>query len=330
VGDQLVVGVIAPWLGRDLGWLTSIDARLHVIDGREDGSARDSLLGDADVLLVGYPVPRVLAAKAPRLRWVHHTQAGASNLHASDLWSSDVLLTSSRGHVATVAIAEYVLAGAFHFARGMYEATAGGEARGFGENRAADHLRVLHGATMGVIGLGGIGREVGRLARAVGMRVVAIRRSAVATQRNVDGVTLLLPPDRLLELVAQSDVIAVCAQLTEETRGMVDHSVFDVMQRHAILINVARGEIVDEEAMVLAIREGRLRGAVLDVYDGELDGCPPRPELSELPQIVLTPHISGRGDPGGAESARALFTENMRRFLAGRTMINVIDRRRGY
>jgi phosphoglycerate dehydrogenase-like enzyme len=320
--------VVAPNLGRDLSWVAEIDPRVRVIDGNDLGSERDEVLAQAQVLLVGFPVPSVLVARAPGVRWAHHTQAGVSNLHASDLWSAPVLLTSSRGHVAASAIAEYVMAAAFYFSSGLAEATAQKHAGEF--TRAGYDLATVAGSTMGIVGLGGIGGEVARLARAAGMRVVATRRSALSPAQDVDGVDLLLPPDRLAELAAQSDVVAVCAQLTAQTRGLIDGRVLAAMRPGAILVNVARGEVVDEDALVRALQQGRIRGAVLDVYEGELEGRPPRRELVELPEVVLTPHISGAGERSGRERAKDLFAENLRRFLDGRTLINVVDRERGY
>jgi phosphoglycerate dehydrogenase-like enzyme len=320
--------VVAPNLGRDLTWVGEIDPRVRVIDGNDAGPGRDAGLAEAEVLLVGFPVPGELAARAAGLRWAHHTQAGVSNLHASDLWSSSVVLTSSRGHVAATAIAEYVIAAAFHFARGLHEAT---RQKGSGEFTSAGYdLRTLTGSTMGVVGLGGIGGEVARLARAVGMRVVATRRSAGAPQENVDGVDLLLPAEQITDLAAQSDVVAVCAQLTDQTRGIVDARVFAAMEPGAVLVNVARGELVNEEALVRALQQGQVGGAVLDVYAGELDGRPPRRELVELAQVVLTPHIAGSGDTAGRERAKDLFAENLRRYLDGRPLLNLVDRNRGY
>lgn len=246
--ETVPVLVLAPSLGRDLGFVAEVDPRVRLLEG-------EAGLGEAEVLLVGYPVAPDLAARAPRLAWVHHTQAGVSNLHGTDLWRSEVTLTSSRGSVAPTGIAEYVLAAAFHFLRGLHEA---GRQKAAGEfSRAGYELATLAGATMGVVGLGGIGGEVARLARAVGMRVVATRRSAGAPRVDVDGVDLLLPADRLAELAAQSDVVAVCAQLTAESRGLVDARVLAAMKPTAVLVNVARGEVVDEDALVRALAAGR-------------------------------------------------------------------------
>jgi glyoxylate/hydroxypyruvate reductase len=333
--DEVNVAVIAPVLGENLSFVSDVDPRVRVFDANfaARAAARDSgrlaaILAEAEVLLVGYPVPENLAALSPRLVWAHHTQAGVSNLAGSDLWASEVTLTSSRGAVAATAIAEYALAAAAHFARGLHEATrqkAGGQF-----TRGGYQMRTLRGATMGVIGLGGIGREVARLARAAGLRVIGTRRSVTAPRPDADGADLVLPAGRILEVAAGSDFLVVCSQLTAETRGFIDASVFAAMKPDAVLINIARGEEVDEDALVDAVTAGRIRGAVLDVYDGELAGRPPRPELVALPQILLTPHISGSGDPAMAGPLRRLFADNLRRYLDGQPLLNVVDRARGY
>jgi phosphoglycerate dehydrogenase-like enzyme len=327
---------MAPILGADLSYVTDVDPRVRALDANQAAGRRPALapadvgglLAAADVLLVGYPVPGGLAALGPRLAWAHHTQAGVSNLAGSDLWAAPVTLTTSRGVVGATAIAEYVLAAASHFARGLQEGTR--QKRDGVFTTDGYELVSLRGATMGVLGLGGIGREVARLARAAGMRVIGTRRSAAAPAADTDGADLVLPARQILQVAAESDFLAVCSQLTPETRGLVDDRVFAAMKPGAVLINIARGEEVDEDALISAVTSGRIRGAVLDVYDGELAGRPPRPELLDLPQILLTPHISARGDAGLADPIRALFAENLRRFLDGLPLLNVVDRDRGY
>jgi len=340
---EVNVAVIAPILGRDLSFVSDVDPRVRVFDanfaarGRWAGAGGPAapgsdplagILAQAEVLLVGYPVPENVAARSPRLVWAHHTQAGVSNLTGTDLWGSEVTLTSSRGAVAATAIAEYVLAAAAHFARGLHEAARQKAAAQF--TREGYQMLTLRAATMGVIGLGGIGREVARLSRAAGMRVIGTRRSVTAPLPGADGADLVLPAGAILEVAAESDFLVICAQLTAETRGFINAAVFAAMKPGAVLINVARGEEVDEDALVGAVTAGRIRGAVLDVYAGELAGLPPRPELVALPQILLTPHISGSGDKQLAEPLRRLFADNLRRYLDGQPLLNVVDRARGY
>ena len=325
------VVVIAPNLGSELAWLTDVDPRLEVLDGNELAQDIDSgkpLLEDAEVILLGYPIPDGIVERAPHLRWVQHTQAGVSNLHGTDLWDSQVILTSSRGAVAATGIAEYVIAGVYYFARGLGEATRQKAAGEF--SRGGYTLRSLTGATIGIVGLGGIGAEVARLARAAGMRVVATRRSVASPKRDAEGVDLLLPADKVAELAAASDFVAVCVMLTPATEKLIGAEVLAAMKPHAVLINIARGEVIDEDALIEALQTGRIAGAVLDVYAGELAGRPPRRELVEFPQVVLTPHISGRDDPSGDEPVRRLFAENLRRYLEGQPLLNLVDRSRGY
>jgi phosphoglycerate dehydrogenase-like enzyme len=330
--NEVNVAVIAPILGRDLSFVTDVDPRVRVLDANSATRGRSDLLAgiltQAEVLLVGYPVPEDLAARSPRLAWAHHTQAGVSNLVGTDLWRSNVTLTSSRGAVAATAIAEYALAAAAHFTRGLHEASRQKAAGEFTRN--GYRMLTMRGATMGVIGLGGIGREVARLSRAAGMRVIGTRRSVTAPLPDADGADLVLPAGRILDVAAESDFLVICSQLTAETDGFIDASVFAAMKPDAVLINVARGEEVDEDALVDAVTAGRIRGAVLDVYAGELAGRPPRPELTGLPQILLTPHISASGDTKMAEPLRRLFADNLRLYLDGQPLINVVDRARGY
>jgi phosphoglycerate dehydrogenase-like enzyme len=331
VQQKLRVAVIAPNLGSDLGWLSDLDPRLEVLDANalaQDIDGSKPLLERAEVILLGYPVPRGILERAPHLRWVQHTQAGVSNLHGTDLWDSPVTLTSSRGAVAATGIAEYVIAGAYYFACGLQEATRQKAAGEF--SRRGYALRTLTGATIGIVGLGGIGAEVARLARAAGMRVVATRRSVASPQRDAEGADLLLPAGQLAELAAASDFVAVCVQLTPATQGMIGAEVLAAMKPQSVLINIARGEVIDEDALVAALQADRIAGAVLDVYAGELAGRPPRRELVELPQVVLTPHISGLGDSTGSEPVKRLFAENLRRYLDGQPLLNLVDRSRGY
>ena len=323
-GDVVVLDGNDAYLAelRDGGWSFAAPSRPWT------SGERAELLAGAEVLVVGYPVPLDLASRMPRLRWAHHVQAGVSNLHRTDLWSSDVVLTSGRGTVSVRAIAEYAIAAVLHFARGLNEAA--GQKRAGSFTRRGYRMRTVEGATMGIVGLGGIGTEVGRLARSLGMTVVATRRSIDEPQHDVDGADEVLPADRLLEVAARSDYLVVCSQLTEETRGLIGADVIDALPPGAVLVNIARGEEVDEDALVAALAQGRLGGAVLDVHHGELDGRPPRPELLDSPLVLLTPHVSGMAGEVDAEPGRRLVAENVRRYLRGQPLLNEVDRARGY
>ena len=291
--------------------------------GRGKRAERDALLAKAEVVVVGFPFPLDIRARASRLKWVHQRPAGASNMLRGDLWDAGVVVTSSRGHAHNLPIAEYVLAGILHFAKGLRVAAIERADRRF---RAVDYAPVqLAGKTVCVVGAGGIGREVGRLCAALGMRVVGTRRGPAPpdeTFREIRGA------GELFDLLAESDFVAVCCQWTPETEKLIGHAAFAAMKDGAVLVNIARGEIVDEEALVAALATGKLRGAALDVYVGEFDHAPD-PRLWSDPRVLLTPHISAASDVGSHRGAD-LFVANLRRYVAGEPLENVIDWKRGY
>ncbi len=283
---------------------------------------RTELLATAEVILAGFPVPIDLRARSPRLRWVHQTPAGASNLHRCDLWGSDVVVTTSRGLGNTLAIAEYVIAAFLHFARDFHRAT---DDRHRGEfDRRHYRPTLLAGQTACVVGIGGIGAEVGRLAAALGMEVVGTRRSP--SPDPPEGFVHVGRPDELHELLARSRFVAVCCQWTAETDGLIGEAELAVLPDDAVLVNVARGEIVDMEALTAAL--DRLRGVALDVYPGEFDRPPPT-ELWQHPRVLITPHTSGGADIRSARPVE-LFCRNLAALLEGRNLENEIDWERGY
>ena len=294
--------------------------------GKGTRAERDRLLATADVILGGWPFPLDLRARAPRLKWFHQRPAGASNLLRSDLWGSDVTVTTSRGAGSTHAIAEYAVAGILHFAKGLPFAARDREAGAFA-HRAYNPLQIA-GKTACVIGAGGIGRDVGRLCAALGMRVIGTRRTPDATAPLPEGFSSLAGPAAIDALISESDFVIICCQWTPETDKLFNDQRFARMKRGAILVNVARGEIVDEDALIRALAEDQRRGVVLDVYVGEFDR-PPVPELWSDPRVMITPHISGNSDVD-RHGAIDLFCDNLRAYLAGRPLRNVIDWARGY
>lgn len=283
---------------------------------------RDAVLASADVILGGFPVPVDIRARSPRLRWFHQTPAGASNLHRCDLWGSDVAVTTSRGLGNTLAIAEYVIASFLHFARGLDVA---GPQRLRGEFDRSEYRPVLlAGKQVCVIGAGGIGQEVGRLCSALGMRVVGTRRSPEGGPPA--GFDEIAGPDGLRGLLGESSFVAVCCQWTPDSTGLLGAEEFAAMPDGTVVVNIARGEIVDEEALAGAL--DRLRGVALDVYVGEFDRPPPQ-TLWGHPAVLITPHISAAADERSARPIE-LFCSNLRALIDGRPLDNVIDWARGY
>lgn len=290
---------------------------------RED---RDRMVAEADIILGGWPFPLDLRARASRLKWFHQRPAGASNLRRGDLWGSDVTVTTSRGSASSLAIAEYALAGILHLAKGLHRAAVDRQAGNFGARAYRPIL--LDGKTVCVVGAGGIGQQVGRLCAAIGMRVVGTRRQAGHEPALPTGFSEITGAGDLDRLLPDSDIVAICCQWTPETDRLFNSARFAVMKPGSILVNIARGEIVDEAALADALARDHLRGAVLDVYVGEFER-PPMARLWSDPRVLITPHVSGASDQdrhGGIE----LFCDNLRAWLDGRPMRNVIDWSRGY
>jgi phosphoglycerate dehydrogenase-like enzyme len=287
---------------------------------------RDRLLADAEVILGSWPFPLDLRARAKRLKWFHQRPAGASNLLLGDLWGSDVIATTSRGAGNTLAMAEYALAGILYFAKG-FDRAALDRAAGQFDHRGYRPL-LLDTKTACVVGAGGIGRDVGKLCAAVGMRVVGTRRHPEAGAPLPAGFSELGGPADLDRFLPHSDFVIVCCQWTPETTRLFDDKRFAAMKAGSVLVNVARGEIVDEDALADAIEGGHLRGAALDVYVGEFERPPPA-RLWSNPKVLITPHTSNASDQdrhGGID----MFCENLRAYLDGRPLRNVIDWKLGY
>ncbi len=293
--------------------------------GRGTREERDQLLAQAEVIIGGWPFPLDLRARSPRLKWFHQRPAGASNLRLGDLWGSDVTVTTSRGAGNTLAMAEYAIAGILFFAKSLDPAVLDRQTGTF--NHRLYRPLLIEGKTLCVIGVGGIGRDVGRLGAALGMRVIGTRRqpetgTLPAGFERIGGAADL---DRFL---AESDFVAVCCQWTPETTNLINAARLAMMKPGTVLVNVARGEIVDETALADALARGHLRGVVLDVYNGEFER-PPMECLWRDPRVLITPHTSGHSDEN-RHGAIDIFCDNLRAYLDGKPLQNVIDWERGY
>jgi phosphoglycerate dehydrogenase-like enzyme len=184
----------------------------------------------------------------------------------------------------------------------------------------------LYGKTVGIVGLGHIGSEVARLAKAFGCRVIATRRSAV--ERTSGGaVDEVLPPSDLPYLLGESDFVVLAVPLTQETRELIGERELAAMKDSAVLINIGRGGSVDEPALVRSLKDGTIAGAGLDVFSQE--PLPPESELWQLENVIMSPHLSG-GTEIYNQRATDIFCENLRRYLENKTLMNVADASRGY
>ncbi len=245
--------LVADWPAHTVDWYLPRRFR-DLVDSDAQRQQRDALLAQAEVVCITFPFPTRLAARAPRLRFVQQLPAGVSNLVRGDLWHAAIPVASGRGAGNTLPIAEWAIAALLTLSKDFLRAMA--QRRDGRLDRAPFRGRQIGGMTLGIVGLGGIGREVARLGRGLGMRVVGIRRSA----EPVGAVERLYPPEQLLDMLRESDVVVLSTQLTPDTQHVIDRAALAAMRPGAFLINVARGELIDERALLDSLRAGHLGG----------------------------------------------------------------------
>jgi glyoxylate/hydroxypyruvate reductase len=287
---------------------------------------RNNALASAEIVLTGWPPLKDLRARAPRLKWVHELPAGASNFFDTDLWGADVLVTTSRGLTNKRPMAEYVLASFLHFARGLHLSYGEKQRRRF-DHQVYDPV-IIRDKTACLVGAGGIGQEVAKLCAAAGMRVVGTRRKVARETDPPRGFARLEPADHLPDLLRESEFVAICCPWTKETNHLIGPAAFAAMKPGTVLVNIARGEIIDETALLEALAQGKLRGVALDVYDGEFER-PPDARLWDDSRVLITPHVSAVTDVS-EHGGLTLFCENLANYLERRPLVNVIDWERGY
>ena len=262
-------------------------------DSAPDTLAR--LVQDADGLIVRNQLPPDVFAHAPRLRAVVRHGVGLDMIPVEAATARGIPVANLPG-ANTSAVVEYALAAMLHLRRGLAAMDSGLRQQGWASARArADHAGELAGSVCGIVGLGAIGSRLATVAQGLGMRVLGLTRRAHSLPAGV------VPADRAT-LFAQSDVVVLCCPLNEQTRGMVSAALLATMQPHACLINVARGPVVDAEAIVHALRAGRLGGAALDVHAQQpLTGHEP---VFDCPNLLLTPHVAGVTAPSMRDMSR--------------------------
>ncbi len=327
------------------GWeLVVIDEET---DGSGDGAARVSpavleAVSGAEVYF-GYGIPAELLEAGAQLRWVHSGAAGVGSALTPTMLASPVIFTNSAG-VHAPPMAETVLAMLLLFGRGL-DIAIGAQRRAEWSSEdyymAGAPLSELSSSTVGIIGFGGIGREVARRVASLGARVIAVKRTppqpGEADLEPVGGgdtlgsrIELVYGASGLDAVLRESDAVVVAAPDTAATRGLIDAAAIGRMKSGAILVNVARGRIVDEAALVAALDEGRIRGAGLDVFSKE--PLPSGHPLWALPNVVLTPHVSAV-TRGFWRRETDLIVRNLRRYLMDAPIAdweNVVDKGAGY
>lgn len=336
--------VTAPLTDAQVGRVQAVSPRLRVDAQRVNSAA------EAAAALAERPQVEVLFAgglpepwePGGALRWVQTGSAGVDSETGKALWRhADVAITSMNGIHGPV-ISEWVAAMMLHHAHRLDVALGFKHSRAWPDHASlASHQGTLIGKVLGIVGYGSIGRECARLGRAFGMRILATRRteaapgsgaerfvpSAVKERLAMDDRVEMVPLADLRTLLAECDYVVVAAPATAETRHMIGADELAAMKPTAFLLNVARGSLVDEAALADALRDGHLAGAALDVFERE--PLPADSPLFDLPNVFLTPHIAGGFDQYW-DLATEAFCENLGRYLAGRPLLNVVDRDRSY
>jgi phosphoglycerate dehydrogenase-like enzyme len=306
-----------------LDLLKRLPPDVEVTIGLAVDELRDAI-ADADAILNGMnngTQLKTLFPVARNVRWVHSLSAGVENIMFPELIESPVPLTNARG-VFAESLGEFVIAAALFFAKDfprMRRSQAAGKWDQF-------DVDVLYRQSMAIVGYGEIGRAAARRAKALGMKVYATRRRPELLKDDPlvdEGFAV----DRRKEMIAKSDYIVVAAAITPETRGLIGPEEIASMKPNAVLMNVGRGPVIDEPAMIRALEEKKIRGAALDVFDKE-----PLPEghpLWKLDNVLLSPHTADHTE-GWLADAVGLFVENFGRFYRGEPLQNVVNKRAGY
>ncbi len=274
----------------------------------------------------GFEFPAELFASAGKLRWIQCANAGVERTLFHALVESDVVVTNAAG-IHSVNIPEHALALVFALTRNLHVALRLKAERRWDRVTAiagGAGVRELSGTNLAVLGAGAIGLGVARRAAALGMRVRVMRRRP---GRPIEGVEAVVGADQLHTLLAWADVVVVATPLTRETRHLIDAAALAAMKRSAYLVNVGRGEIIDEAALVAALRAGTIAGAGLDAF--AVEPLPDDSPLWTLENVILTPHVSGYM-PDFHAKVTALFADNLERSLAGEPLRNLVDKRLGY
>jgi len=267
--------------------------------------------------------PIILAA-FPTIEWVHCRSAGIDFVVSEELSNNDVLVTNAKGQFSST-LAEYAMMACSYFAKDLPRLMRQKNDKTWGKYDVEE----LRGKTMGIVGYGDIGRACATLARVYGMKIVALRRNPKMSEKDpLCDVVYGTGKRSLNTLMSESDYIVCSAPSTVETRGMVDAAAFQAVKQDAVFINLGRGPVVDEDAMIQALKHGKLKGAALDVFAEE--PLPENNELWNLENVLISPHNMDQTATFMHEAAEFFVYENLPRFMCGKTLINPVDKVLGY
>jgi phosphoglycerate dehydrogenase-like enzyme len=307
-----------------LAALESLRADANIIAGKS-AEAFAAAARDATVILHwsgSLALLKTVFGMCPNVRWVHSRSAGLDKTLFVEVIESPVPLTNGSG-VFSPPLAEFVLGAILYFAKD-FRRMIRNQMAGIWE---AFDITPIKGQTVGIVGYGDIGRAIAATVRPLGMPVLAVKRHVGPSQKADPLVEEMYGPDRRIEMIRQCDYIVVAAPLTSETQGMIAAPEFAAMKPTAVVINVGRGPVIDEEAMVNALSQQRIKGAALDVFDHE-----PLPEghpFYRLENVLLSPHCADH-TPDWLDLAMQFFIAQFKRFEKGEPLMNVVDKKLGY
>jgi len=258
---------------------------------------------------------------ATKIRWVHSLSAGVEYMLSPELAASAIPLTNGRGAFKD-SLAEYAVAAMFFFAKDLRQLVQNQQAQKW----APYDMRMLRGQTLGIVGYGEIGSATAQLATRLGMRVLAVRRRP-ALSKSDPNLAATYAPDRLQDMLSECDFVLVAAALTPETRGLIGASELACMKPDAVIINLGRGPIIVESALIQSLEKKQIRGAALDVFDRE--PLPPEHPFYKMENVLLSPHCADH-IPGWIELAVETFLDNFLRFTKGEPLLNLVDKKAGY
>jgi D-2-hydroxyacid dehydrogenase (NADP+) len=285
----------------------------------------DTEIRDTDIAITWSIKPEQVRAAA-KLRWIHSPAAAVHTLIFPEMVESQIQITNARDVHGPV-VAEHVIAQIFALAKKIPDAVRLQQKQHWGQQEMWDELprvREVAGATVGLVGLGSIGRAVVKTAKALGMRVIAVREHP---EKGSEGADAVFRPAQMDEVFRQADYVVLAVPFTSATNVLANAQRLALMKSDACLINVGRGQLVDESALVLALRDKKIGGAALDVFPNEpLSADSP---LWDVPGLLITPHTAALTDKLW-ERHYMLFSENLRRYLSGQAMLGVVDKRKGY
>jgi len=278
-------------------------------------------------ILFGWRLPREVFLRARRLKWVHVAAAGVGGSLHKEIIDSPMILTNCQG-IHSIPAAEHAMGLILSLLRKLPLAVKyqiRGEWGTEGMLEGVHQFDELYGKTMGIIGLGSIGREIAKRANCFGMRVIATRRHSL--RELPEGVDQLLPPEELPLLLKGADWVVISVPLTSRTRGLIGKGELALMKRSAYLVNISRGKIIQEKALIKALEEGKIAGAALDVFEEE--PLPQGSPLYGMDNVIITPHIAGLSRYY-FERALDIFRSNLSKYIKGEPLINVVDKKEGY